>query len=382
VPWTSAKPPAAWDTFYDDKCKLSSLKDGFEEVCYAPYLLAPYLLMNTSVNLTVKSRYLYSRGRYADSFILSPLFVGSEATGYADTKLLEAEDRKLNLGTAMAISGAAVSANMGASTIPPLRFSLTALNVRLGYWLPNPGTLKDRKCFAKLRANIGPLYFAVESLGVLAENYMNVYLTDGGHFDNLGLYELLKRRCKVIIAVDAEADPPLNFDSLIRLHRCARIDLGVRIEVPWHDIQRRSREITNKKPDALPDNREGCHGPHVAIGRIDYTNEDYGVLIYIKSSISGDESDLILDYHRRNPDFPHETTTDQFFGEEQFEVYRALGFHVTENFFNGRDRAGMLKTGKEDWPVMVRRALRRLNIKHDVVERIAEKQRDAMAVKG
>jgi hypothetical protein len=171
-------------------------------------------------------------------------------------------------------------------------------------------------------ANISPWYFAKETLGLLDENTRNVYLTDGGHFDNLGLYELFRRRCRVIIAVDAEADPAMNFGSLIRLHRYARIDLGVRIDLPWEDIRRSSGKVTNKTPHGPSDDPEQCCGPHVAIGRIEYGENEHGVLIYIKVSVSGDESDLIRDYRRRNPAFPHETTLDQFFTEEQGSLSR------------------------------------------------------------
>lgn len=124
-----------------DQCKLSSLKPM--EVSKPDKVgFAPYLLINTAVNLE-GSEYLNQRGRNADSFFFSPLYVGSEATGYSPTKALENIDQHVNLATAMAISGAAASANMGASTIRALTFSLAALNVRLGYWLPNPRYLKD-----------------------------------------------------------------------------------------------------------------------------------------------------------------------------------------------------------------------------------------------
>jgi hypothetical protein len=115
------------------------------------------------------------------------------------------------------------------------------------------------------------------------------------------------------------------------------------------------------------------------VGRIDYGEKECGVLIYIKASMSGDENDLVRDYHRRYPAFPHETTLDQFFGEEQFEVYRCLGFHATRGFFTARDRAAMLKASPvEDWPEIVRRALNRLNIPPGTVAIIVERQRDIM----
>ncbi len=161
----------------------------------------------------------------------------------------------------------------------------------------------------------------------LDENLDLVLLTDGGHIENLGIYELLRRRCKLIIAVDAEADPAMQFNSLISLERYARIDLGIRIELPWSGIAETTSAImaANTKREKLPKEQKG---PHAALGKIYYDDGSVGHLLYLKSSLSGDENDYIRDYAARNPSFPHETTADQFFSEEQFEVYRALGFHA------------------------------------------------------
>ncbi|WP_414475455.1 patatin-like phospholipase family protein [Microvirga sp. M2] len=322
---------------------------------------SPYLLVNTAVNLE-GSDYLNRRGRNADSFVLSPLYIGSEATGYAKTLTMERIDRGINLGTAMAASGAAASANMGAQTIKPLTFSLAALNVRLGYWIPNPRYAKTWTGWNSYLASVGPIYYAMETFGAMNEERLNVYLTDGGHFDNLGIYELLKRRCSLIIAVDAEADPGMHFESFVRVQRYARIDLGTRIDLPWEAVHRSALAISKegwRKP-LLPD---GHQGPHVAVGRIDYGYGERGVLIYVKSSMSGDESDLICDYKRRNEAFPHETTADQFFSEEQFEVYRALGFHATKGFLEGNDAFGMFPAGRhEGWLELLDHALKHLNL--------------------
>jgi hypothetical protein len=80
-------------------------------------------------------------------------------------------------------------------------------------------------------------------------------------------------------------------------------------------------------------------GPHIAVGTIDYGpgEGEKGYLVYVKSSLSGDENDYIRDYQRRNTSFPQETTGDQFFSEEQFEVYRALGFHMVHGLLSGED---------------------------------------------
>jgi len=292
-------------------------------------LASPYHIVNAALNIQ-GSDFANRRGRNADFFMFSPLYVGSEATGYAGTGAFEKVAPGLDLATAMAISGAAASSNMGSGSIKPLTPTLALLNVRLGYWLKNPRYVlsKDRP-----QHHSTPLFLWSEISGRLYENADAVYLTDGGHIENLGVYELLRRRCRVIIAVDAEADAPMNFSALVTLQRYARIDLGIIIDLPWTPIRNTTREwmkcSAGKASDPPP---RSSAGPHVAVGTIDYGSGETGYLVYIKSSLTGDENDYIRDYARRNDTFPHETTGDQFFSEEQFEVYRALGFHMTHGF--------------------------------------------------
>ena len=175
----------------------------------------------------------------------------------------------------------------------------------------------------------------MELLGLLNEGLKSVYLTDGGHIENLGLYELLKRQCRAIIAVDAEADREMAFGSFNTLVRFARIDFGVEIDLPWQQVTNKSRE-TSEAIDAKADAPKS-KGPHCAIGQITYPNGRKGVLVYIKSSLTGDENDYVFHYKRRYAAFPHETTVDQMFSEEQFEAYRALGFHAAYGLFDRRD---------------------------------------------
>ncbi|MGY8680876.1 cell division protein [Bradyrhizobium sp. UFLA05-153] len=320
-----------------DRMKLSDLYAvaNADDPNAGPKLSAPYHLINTALNIQ-GSDFANRRGRNADFFVFSPRNVGSEATGYATTLALEKVEQSLDLATAMAISGAAASSNMGSSSIKALTPTLALLNVRLGYWLRNP-----RYVNACSFHRFSPLYFWSEISGRLYENSDGVYLTDGGHIENLGVYELLRRRCRVIVAVDAEADTPMNFASLMTLQRYARIDLGVRIDLPWTPIRERTRALMarNTSGEPPPCQHRRDDGPqddvHVAIGTIDYGGGDQGFLVYIKSSLTGDENDYIRDYARRHATFPHETTGDQFFSEEQFEVYRALGFHMTHGFLCG-----------------------------------------------
>ncbi len=327
---------------------------------------SPYLLINAAMNLQ-GSREANGRGRHADFFIMSKLYTGSELSRYISTggnvatRTMEDIDPRFDLATAIATSGAAISSNMGSQTNGLLAPTLALLNVRLGYWLPNPIAIMKRS--ARLKAMSQdvidtlrtPLFLWKEMTGQIHEGSDYIYLTDGGHIENLGIYELLRRGCQLIIAIDAEADPEFAFPSLVRLERHARIDLGVRIDLPRQAITDVSQKVSAafRGEATAPPNPAG-HGPHAAIGRIYYPALDdqpgaVGTLLYIKSSLSGDERDYILDYKRRNPDFPHETTGDQFFSEEQLEVYRALGFHMLARVIDGRDGVAWNDEGEGAW---------------------------------
>jgi len=300
-----------------------------------------YHLINAALNIQ-GSDYANRRGRNADFFLFSPRYVGSYATGYAPMQTFERAARDLDLATAMAISGAAASSNMGSASIKPLTPTLALLNVRLGYWLKNPRFCSPHAARnrpgSRLRSWMGKLYLWSEITGRLYENADEVYLTDGGHIENLGIYELLRRRCKIIVAVDAEADTAMHLPSFITLQRYARIDLGIRIDLPWEPVA--STTLAQMEPPASPapaSPPKPSQGPHVAVGTIDYGGGETGYLVYIKASLTGDENDYIRDYARRYRTFPHEITLDQLFSEEQFEVYRALGFHMAHGFLSGDD---------------------------------------------
>jgi hypothetical protein len=308
-------------------------------------LKGPYHLINTALNVEA-SKVANRRGRNADFLFFSPKFIGSKSTGYVATPDLQEIAPALDLATAMAASGAAVSSNMGSQSIKPLTATLALLNIRLGYWMRNPAKvhLAARRAggfnfftrIGRTRNLWANYYFLAEVFGLLNEKYKSVYLTDGGHIENLGMYELLRRRCRVIIAIDAEADPQMAFGSFNTLERYALIDMGVRIDLPWQAVTNESLKTgasINDTGDA-PKHK----GPHCAIGEITYPGGRKGSLIYIKASLTGDENDYIFDYKKRYADFPHETTLDQMFTEEQFEAYRALGFHAAHGLLADHDR--------------------------------------------
>jgi hypothetical protein len=286
---------------------------------------SPYHLINCALNIQ-GSKYVNQRGRNADFFMFSKFYAGSAATGYVPMNKLETKVPDFDLPTATAISGAAISSNMGSASIRVLAPTLALLNLRLGYWMRNPKTIRHERVRPKL------FYLFHEMGGWLTEKSPYVYLTDGGHVENLGLYELLRRRCKFIIAIDAEADPGHNFQALVKLQRYARTDLGIRLRLPWQRIHDVSTKVVSG-------GAASSNGPHCAVGVIEYSKDAFGHILYVKSSLTGDENDYIRDYAKRYSHFPHETTGDQFFSEEQFEVYRALGFHALFGFLSGRDGA-------------------------------------------
>ena len=489
---------------------------------------APYHLINVALNLQ-SSKDISIRDRQSDFFVFSKKFTGGRHTGYCRSDNMELVFPQMSLASAMAISAAAASPNMGRSTSPALLVIMTLLNIRLGYWIPNPGRLehwlwkrkgeegkqngytfeeifqeelveitrrweqlsngserhlsttnlreptsmhglvgiaysgggirsatinlgitqelhkhgvfdhvdfmstvsgggylgssisalmrrktktvseikgqvglketdtgekvvtvsqkphlvsrishakvesRDYKyaAYAKiavkegdkvgkghrlLSTNVSPSkrlksFSAVygwrvrpgallrEAAGLMNDTHRWVNVSDGGHIENLASIELLRRRCKYIVIGDGEADPEHHFGGLATLVRTARIDLGVHIEI----------DLT-----ALRLGEDRLSRSHSAIGRIHYPapdDKEPGYLLYLKSSITGDEDEVIQQYRHANPSFPHESTADQFFGEGQFEAYRSLGQHMAKQVL----KDSIVSSGKlsyselEDW---------------------------------
>jgi hypothetical protein len=308
--------------YHNDEQKLHSLNTSF----------SPYHIINTTLNIVGKSN-INLKGRKADFFSFSRDYIGSRITGYVRTKKYEETDDHMGLGTAMAISGAAAAPNMGRETSRPLTFIMALLNIRLSYWAKNPmifGPMKKKGFWSSISNiicpnQVGPFFLLKEMVGLVNEKSSFVNLSDGGHLENMGLYELVRRRCKYIIVCDAEADKEMTCHGLSDAIRMILIDMGIKIHIDLRSIYRKSKnsdgsiKITGDK--------------HFAIGTIEYGpgHGQQGYLLYIKSSVSGNHSAYIEDYLARHPDFPHETTADQFFDEAQFEAYRALGCEIGDD---------------------------------------------------
>ncbi len=289
-------------------------KDAFSNVndMAGPHT-APYHLVNATVNLP-SSKDPSLRDRKGDFFVFSKHWSGSLSTGYHKTADWRANGQEPDLRTAMAISGAAASSHMGLISMPALTALITLLNVRLGFWIKQPDRLKEGLRFP------GFLCLLKEMLGRgMSESSAWLNLSDGGHIENTGCYELLRRRCKLVIAVDGEADASLGFSGLLTLIRHAQVNLGVRIDPKLDDLR------VNAKT--------GYSHKHSLLCRVHYPDGATGLLLYLKLSLTGNESELIRGYRAKNLAFPHQSTLDQFFDEEQFEAYRQLGVHVVQGLF-------------------------------------------------
>ena len=279
----------------------------------------PFPILNGALNLGGSSD-LGVHTRHSASFAFTPLRAGSDrkAVGYAPMYSATPGGRAfaggVKLGQAVSVSGAAASPNMGYSTSPLVAFLLTIFNVRLGWWFPNPG----KRLWWMSRLPISTWYLVKEMFGLADETNHFINVSDGGHFENLGIYELVRRRCKVIVACDAECDSNLAFGSLGRVIRLCEIDFDAKIEINVDPIRRQN---------------DGYSRSHCAVGKIFYSNGSTGYLIYMKSSLTGDEDASIEQYHSAHRAFPHESTSDQFFAEDQFESYRRLGYHVAKLTF-------------------------------------------------
>jgi len=282
---------------------------------------APYHLINMTLNVP-SSGNKNLRGRASDFFTASKCFCGSPMTGYLPTAQLEQSDPHFDLGTAIAVSGAAASTSMGVKTLPHYRFLMTLLNVRLGYWLPNP----RRPAMNWLLQGAGVWYLFREMFGRMNEQCRYINLSDGGHIENLAVYELLRRRCKYIVCVDGGQEAGMECADLVRLQRYAEIDLGIRMHFD---------------PSDLTVGSDGYSRAHAILVKLDYkpdvddhaSSNQLGWMLYLKLAMTGAESTSIRDYKRVHPDFPHESTGDQIYEEEQFEAYRELGKCAMEGLF-------------------------------------------------
>ena len=299
----------------------------------------PFPIFCTALNLTFGEDLAWQE-RKAASFAFTPLFSGYDVpwtaskkqnhklrfNGFVRTASYAYPQPGIHINTAAAISGAAVSPNMGYHSSAAVAFLMTMFSVRLGWWISNPrvlsedGTaLSDPNAYPWPSPRVSLWSLGQELFGMANDTSNYVYLSDGGHFDNMGLYELVRRRCRYIIICDAEDDHSLTFGGIGMAIRKCRIDFGAEISLDLRCVQH------GKDSDYSSD--------HCVVGTIKYPedsvrSEPPGIVVYMKSSLTGDEPANVLNYKKEHPIFPNESTLNQWFTESQFESYRRLGHHI------------------------------------------------------
>ncbi|HEY0101025.1 MAG TPA: patatin-like phospholipase family protein [Pyrinomonadaceae bacterium] len=291
-------------------------------------------VVNICLNLTSGHNLAWQQ-RKAETFTVTPLHCGSFHLGYRRTREYGGKGAPpgdgISLGTAVTISGAAASPNMGYHSSPALAFLMTLFNARLGWWLGNPGPAGNGRFFHSYNRS-GPRFalrpILTEALGHSDNINPYVYLSDGGHFENLGIYEMVLRRAHLIVVSDGSQDPQSRFEDLAGAVRKIRIDLGIPIDFIG------GMPIYGKDDAAHKGQTKYC-----AVGLIRYSCADKdlsgapakdGVIIYLKPAITGGEPVDVLNYATASASFPHESTADQNYTEQQLESYRALGSHVIQ----------------------------------------------------
>lgn len=299
---------------------LSKAPDGSDHRA----IQRPMIIVNAALNL-VAGKELAWQERKAAPFTFTPFFCGfalppttkiTAAGGFWPTASYTGYEGP-SLGSVMAVSGAAASPNMGYHSSPAMGFLLTVFNVRLGRWYPNPETGKI-STITQSAPKSGWWYLFRELFGMTDEVSNFIYLSDGGHFENLGVYELVRRRCKLIVSSDVGHDPNYSFEDLGNAIRRCRSDLGAEI-------------IINIDPIRISKDT-GYSSKSFAVGTIKYPEDPLdqpsGTIIYLKSSLTGNEPTELRQHKSNHVEFPQTPTSDQFFDESTFESYRQLGFFI------------------------------------------------------
>lgn len=283
----------------------------------------PYHLINTTLNL-VGGRDLATAQRSSAMFVLSKNYCGSFRTRYRKTS--EYMGGELSLGSALAVSGAAVSPNMGSmKTTASLAMLMTLLNVRLGYWAPTP----NKDAWYSPQARLWPYYVLREFLSETTDLSSYCYLTDGGHFDNTGIYSLVERGCRYIVIVDGSADPGPCFADLGNAVRRCRIDFGAEIKIDITPLVKIGKDDKFPRTNHVIGSIRYSQSHFAELGWKNVSPEErVGTVVYIKPGLLERHPSLSVDvrqYAIENASFPHQTTVDQWFDEAQFESYRSLG---------------------------------------------------------
>jgi hypothetical protein len=309
-----------------DKLSIADLKESSKaEPGSMNFVPRPFPIINTNVIMVNDADHTVAT-RGGDNFTITPLFVGSSVTGWQDTVDYIKKNGPFTLASAMAASGAAANASAGyvgtGITMNPLVSSvMSLLNIRLGLWVGNPrfqkaGTIRSIPTF------LNPGLVA----GIFGQAHHRkskfIELTDGGHFENLGLYELVRRKLGLILVVDGEADPTISLQALVSAAR--RLEQDFKASLTFFQGLGPERLIMYPSP-GYPAGVRYAQSPFI-VGRLTYDDGTEGTLIHVKATVIKEMDFMTSGYLASNPDFPHQSTVDQFFNPDQFDAYRYLGY--------------------------------------------------------
>jgi hypothetical protein len=269
----------------------------------------------------------------------------------------------LSLGHWVGISGAAFSTGTGFRTSLGLSLLAGMGNVRLGYWWnshvdrAHPTNAVARFGIWLRRSAYTVQHFILSELVARFPGtaHRRWYLSDGGHFENLGGYELIRRRLPLIIVIDSEEDADYTFQGLANLIRKARLDFHTEITFKQPEgglagSPKYQELFASNLDDLRPTASDGAtptdpahlrySNARCALAQIEYPPDadtgkrQEGWLLYIKPTLRGDEPSDITQYARAHHPFPQQSTRDQFFDEAQWESYRKLGDHIASAIFD------------------------------------------------
>lgn len=234
----------------------------------------------------------------------------------------------------MAISGAAFSPAMGKKNLGPFGTVLALANLRLGIWLPHPQRVVPRNEHRwEWWRRPGWTWFLREVCNKYRFQRRYLYVSDGGHWDNLGLVELLRRGCNEIICISAAGDGALSFGTISEAIALAREELQIDI-----DLDPSALRPPAKAPDPLPKRelrRRGAIDKAESFAPASFVTGTYtwhktgrtGTILYIETALTPDTPFDAQGFAESAKIFPDDSTADQIFNHRQFESFRGLGYH-------------------------------------------------------
>ncbi len=310
----------------------------------------PFPIFCTTLNLTTGED-LATQERKGTSFAFTPLFSGYSVpwtdgqpnsqvsyNGYVPTDEYAYRNGGIHLDSAVAISGAALNPNQGYNSNPALAFLMTFFNVRLGWWISNTRKMDTWPAVSgRSTPRFALVHLFKELFGMVGDGAKYLNLSDGGHFENMGLYELVRRRCSFIIVCDAEADPEMKFEGMGGAITKCRADFGAEIDLDLRPLRKQEETGYSKAHCVVgtiryppPPGERARASVATSCDRKEEEGADgyTGIIVYMKSSLVGDEPADLLTHQLKCAAFPQDSTANQWFTETLFEAYRRLGHHV------------------------------------------------------